>query len=319
MKLSRLAAVAALCLPALSMAQTFPVKPLRLLVGFPPGGSTDLLARALSQEVRNTLGQEVLVVNKPGATGALAVQDVLQGGPDGYNIGLTPSSTLTLAHFFQDIAPDLLERTESLLLAGRQRIGIAVKADSPITSMEDFLRRARQEPGKVSVGIPGTGTMTELISRAVFRAAKVEVNIVPFNGDAPVAAAMLGGHLSAGSFSAGGWNAHVRGGTMRLLASMEQERADAAPDVPTMIELGYPLKGDAIQHLFAARGLQPAVKQRLIDAFGQATKSKLYVDVAVRNALYEPKVLVGSELDAYLVKDRQRSAELVAALGLKKQ
>jgi tripartite-type tricarboxylate transporter receptor subunit TctC len=320
MKISWLVIAACAFAPALAAAQgAYPTKPIRLLVGFPPGGSTDVLARALAQEARKTLGQELLVVNKPGATGTLAVQDVLSGGADGYSIGLTPSSTLTLAHLFQDIPGDLLERTESLLLAARQRIGIAVKADSPIASFEDLIKRAREAPGKLSVGIPGTGTMTELISRAVFRAAKVELNIVPYAGDAPVSAALLGGHVMAGSYSAGGWNTHVRAKTMRLLASMEQERADVAPEVPTLIELGYPLKGDAIQHLYGPKGLAPAVRQRLMETLGQALRSKVYVDVAINNALYEPKVLTGAELDAFLVKDRIRNAELVASLGLKRQ
>src|SRR4051812_12970132 len=166
--------------PSLAPAQApYPAKPIRLLVGFPPGGSTDVLARALSLEARKALGQDLIIVNKPGATGALAVLDVLAGGPDGYSIGLTPSSTMTLAHHFQDIPPDLLERTEGLLLAARQRIGVAVKSDSPLASFNDFLKAARDTPGKMSVGVPGAGTMTDLISRAVFRAAKVDVNIVP--------------------------------------------------------------------------------------------------------------------------------------------
>jgi tripartite-type tricarboxylate transporter receptor subunit TctC len=321
MNISRFAVVALCALaPALAAAQgAYPTKPIRLLVGFPPGGSTDVLARALAVEARKTLGQEILVVNKPGATGSLAVLDVLSGGPDGYSLGITPSSTMTLAHHFNDIPPDLLERTEGLLLAARQRIGIAVKSDSPIASMNDFLKRAKEAPGKMSVGIPGAGTMTEIISRAVFKAAGVEVTLVPYAGDAPVSAAVLGGHVMAGSYSAGGWNTHVVGRTMRLLASMEQERADAAPDVPTLIELGYPLKGDAIQHLFAPKGLAPAVRHRLMESLGQAIRSKVYVDIAVKNALYEPKVLTGGELDAYLVKDRVRNAGLVASLGLKKQ
>ncbi len=315
-------AVVALLLfaPGAALAQAdFPNRPLRLLVGFPPGGSTDVLSRVLAQEARKALGQEVIIVNKPGASGALAIVDVVASPADGYTIALTPSSTLTLAHEFQQIRPDLLEQTDALLTVGRQRIGIAVKAESDIKTLKDLIERARKEPGKVSLGIPGAGTMTDLISRAVFKEAGVDVNIVPFNGDAPVATAMLGDHVTAGAMSAGGWNPQIAGGKMRLLASLEQERAEIAPDVPTVIEIGYPLKGDAIQYLLGPKGLPPEVRKKLTDIFVEATKSPAFIDIAKQNALYDPRSITGAALDAYLLKDRTTNAALVEKLGLKKK
>jgi tripartite-type tricarboxylate transporter receptor subunit TctC len=314
----RAAVLALLLMPSLAIAQDYPNKQIRLMVGFPPGGSTDVLSRTLAQEARKALGQEIVVINKPGASGALAVTDVANSPADGYTIGVTPSSSMTLAHEFQSIRADLLESTDAIVSVGRQRIGIAVKADSDIATFKDFIERARKEPGKLSLGIPGVGTMTDLISRAVFREAGVDVNIVPFNGDAPVATAILGGHVTAGAFSAGGWNPHLQGKTMRLVASMEQERAELAPDVPTLIEIGYPLKGDAIQHLFAPKGLPPAVRQKLIAVFSDAVRSGAYVGVAKQNALYDPKMTTGEALDAYLLKDRATNKDLVRKLGLGK-
>ena len=226
---------------------------------------------------------------------------------------------MTLAHEFQSIRSDLLENTDAILSVGRQRIGIAIKTDSDIKTFKDFIERARKEPGKLSLGIPGTGTMTDVISRAVFREAGVDVNIVPFNGDAPVATAILGGHVTVGAFSAGGWNPQVQGGTMRLLVSMEQERADLAPEVPTLIELGYPLKGDAIQHLYAPKGLPPAIRKKLIDVFTEASLTKNFIDIAKQNALYDPKITTGEALDAYLLKDRATNKALIEKLGLGKK
>jgi tripartite-type tricarboxylate transporter receptor subunit TctC len=316
----RAVAVLLMLAPTVALAQTdFPNRPLRLLVGFPPGGSTDVLSRTLANEARKALGQDVIIVNKPGASGALAIVDLVTSPADGYTIAMTPSSTLTLAHEFQQIRPDLLEYTDALLTVGRQRIGIAVKAESDIKTFKDLVERARKEPGKVSLGIPGAGTMTDLISRAVFKEAGAEVNIVPFNGDASVATAMLGDHVTAGAMSAGGWNPQIAGGKMRLLASMEQERAEIAPDVPTMIELGYPLKGDAIQYLLAPKNLPPAIRQKLTDIFAEATKSAAFIDIAKQNALYDARLITGTDLDAYLLKDRANNAMLVEKLGLKKK
>lgn len=313
-------ALALLGVSLLAGAQAdFPSRPIRLLVGFPPGGSTDVLARALAHEGRKLLGQEIVVVNKPGATGVISANEVAAANPDGYTIGISPSTTFTLAHLFQNIRPDLLESTAALALVGRQRIGIVGKGDSPQRTLKEFIEKARKNPGKLAIGIPGTGTKVELITRAIIMQEGVDVSIVPFQGDAPVATAILGGHVAAGSFAAGGWTPHVRAGSMRLLASMEDERAEAAPEVPTLMELGYPLTGAAIQYVYAPKGMPASVTKRLTDAVAEAARSPVYIDVATKNGLYDKNPIVGESLDRYLLKDRAAIAELVDKLGLKKK
>lgn len=301
-------------------AQTdFPTKPLRLLVGFPPGGSTDVLGRTLAQEVRGLLGQDVIIINKPGASGYLAIADVAASPADGYTIGITPSSAMTLAHHFQSIRSDLLEATTGLVMVGRQRIGLTVKADSPFRTLQDLVEHARANPGKVSVGIPGAGTLTELITRMIIHREGLEVNVVPMQGDAPVATALLGGHITAGSSAAGGWTPHVREGTMRLLVSQEAERAEVAPDAPSILELGYTVAGGGIQFMYAPKGLPAAVRARLIEAFGAAARSPAYVDIAMKNTLYDKQQLAGDALDQSLLQARDEYAALVERLGLKKR
>ena len=122
-----LLAVALTLTVSLATAQSeFPNRPLRMVVGFPPGGATDILARALAQEARAGLGQEVIVVNRSGANGAIAINEVAAAKPDGYTLGLAPTSAFTLAFHFIDIRPDFLEITEPLLMAARQRVGMVV-------------------------------------------------------------------------------------------------------------------------------------------------------------------------------------------------
>ncbi|MFM9967793.1 MAG: Bug family tripartite tricarboxylate transporter substrate binding protein [Burkholderiales bacterium] len=319
MRIACLISAMALLLPCGVHAQSdFPVKNIRLLVGFPPGGSTDVLARLLAADAGKRLGQDILVVNRPGVTGALAVGDVVASPADGYTLGVTPSTVLTLTHLYQNIRPDLLENSGALLMVGRQRVGIAAKADSEIRTFRQFVEAARRAPGKLSVGIPGTGTLTELITRAVFAQEKLDVNIVPFQGDAPIITAIMGNHVTAGSFSAGGWAQQVRAGSMRLLASLEGERSEVAPDVPTLLELGYELKGNAIQYMFAPKGLPPAVRSRLIDAFRQASRTPTFIEVATKNALYDANAMAGDDLDQYLLKDRAGLVALAERLGVKK-
>jgi len=313
---SMLFAAAVSLASSLAAAQEFPSRPIRLLVGFPPGGSTDVLARALAQEGRKWLGQEIIVVNRPGASGVIAANEVAAAMADGHTIGVSPSTAFTLAHLFMDIRTDLLEATSALMLVGRQRIGILAQGDSPHRTLKEFMDNARKNPGKITVGIPGLGTKVELITRAIALHEKVELNVVAFQGDAGVMTNLLGGHIAAGSFSVGGWANHVRSGTMRLLASFEDDRFDVAPGVPTLLELGYPLTGAAIQYLYGPRNLPPAVARRIIAAFTDASRSPAFIEVATQNGLYDKNPLVGEALDTYLAKDRAANVELVAKLGV---
>ena len=293
-------------------------RPIRLLVGFPPGGSTDILARTIAQDARRALGQEIVIVNKPGASGALAATEVATAPPDGLTIGLSPSSSLTLAPHFQNVRVDLLESTDALIVAGRQRIGLVTRSDSRVRSLADLIAAARGAPGKVSIGTPGVGAIVDLLIRALFQQAGVEVSVVPFQGDGPIVAAVLGGHVDAGALAAGGWSPQVQSGAMRLLIAMDAERAEVAPDVPTLIDLGHPFRGTAIQYMFGPKGLPGAIRARLIEAFLAASRTPAYVDVARRNSLHGPSDLTGEALDRYLLEDRAGVAAMVAKLGLKR-
>jgi len=305
---------------SLAAAQSdFPNHALKLYVGFPPGGATDVLARALAHEARAPLGQEILVVNKPGASGAIAVNEVAAAKPDGYTIGLSPTAAFTLASHFTDIRPDLLDITEPLMMVARQRVGMVVKGDSPYKTLEDLMAFARKNPGKVSVGVPGVGTSVEVFTRAILQHAKADAIVVPFKGDAGVSTALLGGQIVAGSFSAGGWAQQVQAGAMRLVASFQDDRFSVAPEVPTLEEMGYGLVGTNIQFLYGPKDLPPAVAKRLIAVFTNAAQSRTYVEIARKNELYDKKPLVGDALTAFLLKDRVTNSALVEKLGLKKQ
>ncbi|OGA45678.1 MAG: hypothetical protein A3G25_03920 [Betaproteobacteria bacterium RIFCSPLOWO2_12_FULL_63_13] len=297
----------------------FPSRPIRFFVGFPPGGATDVLARALAQEARVPLKQEIIVVNKAGASGAIAVSEVATSKPDGYTIGLSPSSAFTLGFHFMKIRPDLLDITDHLLMAARQRVGMTVRGDSPYKTLKALIEYASKNPGKVSVGVPGLGTSVDVLTRAILNHAKVDAIVVPFKGDAGVNTALLGGQIVAGSYSAGGWSQYVQSGRMRLVASFQHDRFSVAPDVPTLEEMGYNLTGTTIQFVYGPKGLPPAVSKRLTDAFLKAIRAPRYVQIATKNELYEKNPLVGDDLTAYLLKDRATNAKLVERLGLKKQ
>lgn len=278
-----------------------------------------MLARVLAQEAGKRLGRDIIVLNKAGATGAIAAAEVASSPPDGMTVGISPSSTFTISHLFQGIKPDLLERTAALLQVGSQPIGLTTKTDSPFATFKDFVAAARKEPGKVSVGIPGAGTMTDLVIRALAQAEKLELNVVPFRGDVPTATAVLGGHVQVGGLSAGGFAQHIEGGAMRLLVAMETTRSVTAPAIPTLKELGYDLAGNAIQYMYAPKAISAAERKKLADAFGESSRTPIYIDIAKKNVLYSPTSMAGDALDRYLLADRERNTALVARLGLGKK
>jgi tripartite-type tricarboxylate transporter receptor subunit TctC len=313
-----ISAAAAIFLPLTAVAQTPAGTQMKILVGFPPGGSTDVLARVLAQEGGKRLGRDIIVINKAGASGAVAAAEVASADPDGFTIGIGPSSTFTLSHLFQGIKPDLLERTEALLQVGSQPIGLATKADGGYATFKDFIAAAKKEPGKVAIGMPGSGTMTDLVIRALVQREQLEVNITPFRGDLPAAMAVLGGHVQLAGMSGGGFAQHVESGAMRLLVSMEETRSTVAPAVPTLKELGYELAGNAIQYMYAPKGLSAAERKRLIEVLGEAAQTPIYIDIAKKNVLYSATSMAGDALDRYLIEDRARNTALVAKLGLGK-
>ncbi|MSQ53648.1 MAG: tripartite tricarboxylate transporter substrate binding protein [Betaproteobacteria bacterium] len=297
----------------------YPSQPIKLLVGFPPGGSTDILARALANEARTALNQEVVVITRAGASGAISVGEVVAAKPDGYTLGINPSSAFTLGFHFMDIRPDFLDVIDPLMMVARQRVGTVVKGDSPHKTLKEFIEFARRNPGKASIGVPGIGTSVEVFARALLHAAKVDAIVVPFKGDSGVNTALLGGQIVAGGLSAAGFAQQVQNGTLRAIASHESDRFDFAPDVPTLEEMGYGLRGKSIQFLYGPKGLPPAIAQRLINVFTQASRTPLFIDIATKNGLYDKTPLVGAELTALLLKDRASNAELVVKLGMKKE
>ena len=320
--MKNIAALFATALTVLSpsaAAQTdFPSKPIQVIVGFPAGGGTDILARVLAQEARKFLGGDIIVLNKPGATGTLAVTSVAAAPPDGYMLGVTASSSLTTAHFLQDVPADLLERTTALVAVGRLRNALLVKSDSPLRSVKDLIELARRNPGKVSIGTPGAGTKSGLVLQAIALQEKLEVSVVPFKGEAPAVTALLGGHTTAATSTASTWERHVAAGTLRIIASMEEDRLDSDPNAPALMEQGLPYAVSLIFYAYGPKGLPAAVARRLVDAFAEATRAPAYRDMATKNAIDIRKPISGEALDRFLSEDRAKTGSMVSKLGIKK-
>ncbi len=259
------AATAALALPGLAQAQAFPAKPIRLICPWPAGGSTDAVMRALAESAGKALGGTVVIDNKPGASGMLGPNELVNAKPDGYTLSQLTIGVLRLPHMQKMQFDPLKDFTYVACLTG-YTFGIVVRADSPIKSIKDLVDFAKANPEKFTFGSTGNGTTPHLAVEEFASKAGIKLTHVPFKGNADGMQALLGGHIMAHS-DATGWGPHVEAGTCRLLATYGSKRTKRWPQIPTLTELGYDTVSDSPFGIGAPKGMDPALTQRLHDAF----------------------------------------------------
>lgn len=296
----------------------YPAKPIQIVVGYPPGGNTDSLARTLAQEARKIFSREVIVINRPGVGGALGMVAVSAAPADGYMLGIATSSSLTIGPHLQDVPMDLIERTASLISLGRPQQGIAVRSDSPIRSVRDLIEQARRNPGKVSIGLQGLGSGSSIVLHSVALDEKVQLNFIAFKGDAPAVTDLLGGHITAVATSAFSFERFVTAGNLRAIASLDDSRLPFAADVPTLIEQGHAYQVAVIFYLLGPKGLPAPIVKRLIEVFGDASNTPAYIEGTVKNGVDRRNTMAGETLERFLLDDRARIGEMVKRLGMKR-
>lgn len=303
----------------MTLAQSdYPARTITVSVGYPAGGGTDLLARVLSAEAGKKFGREIIIVNQPGASGTVAMSALASARPDGYTLGVTASSSLTIAPFTLDSPPDLLERITTLVAIGRLRNGFLVKGDSPFKGIKDVIEFARKNPGSVSIGVQGMGSSGALALGATALQENIKWTLVPYTGEAPAMAAVIGGHITAATATSGGWPRFVEAGTLRMIASMDAERFDFVPNVPTMVEQGYP-NSSLLFVLAGPKGLPPSVAKRITDAFTEALHTPTAVDFIAKNGMEIKTPLTGEALHRYLMEDRAAMGAIAEKMGLRKK
>ena len=260
-----LAAAASVALPGLAQAQAFPAKPIRLICPWPAGGSTDAVMRALAESAGKALGGQMIIDNKPGASGMLGPNELVSARPDGYTLSQLTIGVLRLPHMQKMQFDPMKDFTYIACLTG-YTFGLVVRADSPIKSIKDLVDYAKANPEKFSYGSTGNGTTPHLAVEEFASRAGIKLQQVPFKGNADGMQALLGGHIMSHS-DATGWGPHVEAGTCRLLATYGGKRTKRWPNVPTLTELGYDTVSDSPFGIGAPKGMEPALTLRLHDAF----------------------------------------------------
>ena len=237
----RVLAVAAFAATRAALAQpaAFPSKPVKLLVGFAPGGAVDIIARAIGQQVAPGLGQPVVIENKPGAGTNIALHALIESAPDGHTLMLTANSIAANQTLYQPPPFDMARDFTPVALVGRVPVVLAVNAQSPIDSIAKLISTSKASPRSVNYGSPGNGSTPHLAIELFQRAAGIELNHVPYKGGAPALNDAIAGHLQMVAVNALEALPHARSGKLRVLAVLSPQRSPIFPDVPTIAESGF--------------------------------------------------------------------------------
>ncbi len=306
--------LAVLAVPMLALADTYPSKPITLIVPWPAGGSTDRHMRTLAEIAGKQLGQNIIVENKPGGGGTIGPGTMARTAkPDGYTIAQFPMGMLRMPHM-QKTAWHPIDDFSFIIGVSGYTFGFTVRADSPYKTFKEYIEAARKSPGKIDYGSTGIGTSPHLLMEEIADNAKVELNHVPFKGNADMQQALLGGHVMAQS-DATGWDKYVDGGQMRLLVTFGEERTKRWPEVPTAKELGYGVVSQSPYGLVGPKGMDPAIVKVLHDAFRKAMDDPKHLEVLAQlnQATWYRS---GPEYAKWATETFARDKKLIERLGL---
>ena len=231
-----LIAVAAMSAASPALAQTYPSRPVTMVVPFPPGGNTDLMARALQAELTKALGGSVIISNKGGAAGTIGILDLMRAEPDGYTMAMTPNNPITAQPHFNPQLRYGMDSFRYVCLTYYTPYVLIAGPKAPFKTFQEFVAFAKAKPENVLYGHPGVAGQPHLVMLGVLKAIGAEGLGVPFQGAGPMAHALLGGTIMAIAESP----PVARASNLPILAALTDERIPGLPDVPTMKELGYP-------------------------------------------------------------------------------
>jgi len=303
---------AALAAPAV-LAQD---RTIRIMVGFAPGGSADVIARLLAEKMRVTLGQNVIVDNKPGAAGRLVLGELKRAAPDGQTLVLTPSGATVIAPWIYTLNYDPVKDFTPVARVVTFDFAVTVGPGAPQGDLKTVLAWMKANPSKANYGTSGAGTVPHFAGLMLSQAAGVPLTHVPYKGGAPAAQDLIGGQIPLMVDTASETIEHHKAGKVRIVAVTGEQRNKSLPDVPTLKEQGIDMAADAFFGLYGPAGMKPEVVNRIDHAVAEALK-----DPVIQEKIYAFGLVPGygnaAELAATQVAQLKRWEAPIKASGYK--
>ncbi|MFC7556470.1 Bug family tripartite tricarboxylate transporter substrate binding protein [Pseudoroseomonas wenyumeiae] len=273
-------------------APAWPQRPVTLVVPFPPGGSNDVVARLVAQQLSASLGQPVVVENRPGANGNIGAGQVARAAPDGYTLLVSGNGQNAMNHgLYRQMPYDSRTSFNHVAQFATVPNALVVTEDFPARSLADLIRMAKEKPGSISFASPGSGSSGHLAMAMLTRAAAIELMHVPYRGAAPAITDVIAGQVPLVMINVDVPLPHVRAGRLRVLAVTSEARNALYPDAPTVAERGFPgFSASGWIGLSAPAGLPPEITEKLA--------------AAVANALRDPQIRERFVAGGYIPGDR---------------
>jgi tripartite-type tricarboxylate transporter receptor subunit TctC len=298
-----------------SAQEKFPSRPITFIINFPPGGTIDTSYRPLLEAASRILGQPIIPVNKPGASGTLGPATLKTVKPDGYTLSVGIINLMTVP-YMQDVAFDPLQDFTYIIRIHGGQFGIVVRSDSPWKTLKELVEYARQHPNEIKYSTSTPGGPHHFAMEEIALKEGIKWKIVPFPGGAAAITALLGGHVHAASQDTT-WVPHVLGGQLRLLTVFGAGRIKKFPDVPTLKELGY-TPWDSPLGVIGPAGMDKNVVKILHDAFKEAMNAPVFLKTV--DTLDMPLLYMNSEdYDRYIRESYPKYGEAVRMVGLEKK
>ncbi len=298
---------------------SFPTRPVTVWVGFAAGGATDTVIRTLAEGAGKSLGQRVVVMNKPGGGQTVAVSLLTKEKPDGYTIAGVTDVPLTRAPHLMDVDYDPFQDLSFVIGGlGAWKSLFVAKADGPFKKWEDVVDWAKKNPGQLTYGHPGIGTTPHIAMVKVAKKAGFTFKDVPFAGDTPLLSAFLGGHVMIGGIGTVAVRSHVDAKTVRILLSIEKE-LEYAPEVPTFDKVHYDFGIIPASIIICApKGIPDLTKHILQKAFSDGMKTETFAKIAKDQELILTGPLTGKDLFDQIKKSYALYGEFIKEAGVYK-
>lgn len=302
--------------PGAAQKSPYPTKPVKLIVPLAAGSTVERAFRAMAESIKPFFPQPIAVVARPGGGGGIGIAEVVTARPDGYTIGGSFSAALTILPNMSDVPYKMHDYQMVINLISMPSV-FAVRADAPWKTMTEVLAYAKANPGKIRVGTSGSGTGAHFAFEAIKDLARVDMTHVPYDGDPPSVAALLGGHQEASITVPGTAIAQIQAKKLRALATTGAVRSPVMPEVPTLKELGLDYVRVSVIGVIVPKGTPEHVGQTLHDAFKKSVETDSFKAFA-REACVDIDYRGPDEARKRLEADHAYYGDLVKKLNLKK-